>query len=67
MSLLQMILSAPVEDWPVADVLLSWYSDGFPLGKAQAYAELRGPFLVNDLNKQVRRLETCTKAAGLHW
>lgn len=50
---LQMILHAPIEEWPEADVLLSWYSDGFPLAKAQAYAELRGPFLVNDLHKQV--------------
>jgi hypothetical protein len=32
---------------------MSWYSDGFPLAKAQAYAALTRPFLVNDLDKQV--------------
>jgi len=34
---------------------MSWYSDGFPLAKAQAYADLTRPFLINDLNKQVRQ------------
>jgi hypothetical protein len=44
----QVILEAPVEAWPLVDVLLSWHSEGFPLHKAQAYVELRRPFLVND-------------------
>lgn len=29
------------------------HSDGFPLAKAQRYAELRHPFLINDLNMQM--------------
>jgi hypothetical protein len=33
-------------------VLLSWHSDGFPLRKAQAYAAMRRPFLVNDVGLQ---------------
>lgn len=49
----QLILEHPPEEWPEVDCLLSWYSDGFPLAKAQAYADLRRPFLVNDLAMQV--------------
>lgn len=25
----EMILNAPIEDWPVVDVLMGWYSDGW--------------------------------------
>jgi inositol hexakisphosphate/diphosphoinositol-pentakisphosphate kinase len=46
------ILHAPIEEWPLCDCLCSWFSDGFPLDKAIAYARLRRPFLVNDLEKQ---------------
>lgn len=48
----QVILEEPVERWPRVDALLSWHSDGFPLRKAQAYAALRRPFLVNDVGMQ---------------
>lgn len=34
------------------DVLISFFSDGFPLDKAIAYADLRKPVLVNDLRLQ---------------
>lgn len=37
-----------MDAWPLCDVLLSWHSEGFPLRKAQAYVELRQPFLIND-------------------
>lgn len=33
---------------------MSWFSKGFPLEKAVQYAALRKPFLINDLDKQVR-------------
>ena len=46
------ILNKPIEEWPKVDALLSWFSDGFPLKKAQAYARLNKPFVVNDLSKQ---------------
>ncbi len=46
------ILNRPIEEWPIVQCLLSWHSDGFPLAKAQAYASLRQPFLVNDLEAQ---------------
>ena len=46
------ILDKPVEEWPRCDCLLSWHSDGFPLQKAQAYASLRRPYLINDVHMQ---------------
>jgi hypothetical protein len=46
------ILNKDIEDWPIVTCLLSWHSDGFPLKKAQAYAALRKPYLVNDVFSQ---------------
>ena len=35
------ILDQPIEQWPRCDALLSFFSTGFPLAKAQAYAALQ--------------------------
>ena len=57
-----MILTKPIEEWPIVDVLMAWYSDGiaapflsctgYPLEKAIAYVDLRKPYSLNDLRMQ---------------
>jgi inositol-hexakisphosphate/diphosphoinositol-pentakisphosphate 1-kinase len=46
------ILNDPIEMWPKCDCLISFYSKDFPLKKAQEYAKMYNPFLINDLEKQ---------------
>nr|KAG5688613.1 hypothetical protein BaRGS_033429 [Batillaria attramentaria] len=48
------ILNSPVEDWPIVNAFISFFSTGFPLDKAIAYKNLRQPFVVNDLDMQVK-------------
>ncbi|XP_046908196.2 LOW QUALITY PROTEIN: inositol hexakisphosphate and diphosphoinositol-pentakisphosphate kinase [Dermatophagoides farinae] len=46
------ILESPVNEWPIVDCLISFHSKGFPLNKAIEYANLREPFVINDLHLQ---------------
>ncbi|XP_076240557.1 inositol hexakisphosphate and diphosphoinositol-pentakisphosphate kinase isoform X8 [Calliopsis andreniformis] len=48
----KVILKESVEDWPIVDCLISFHSKGFPLDKAINYANLRNPFIINNLPMQ---------------
>ena len=46
------ILKFPIQEWPIVDCLITFYSTGFPLAKVEAYIELRKPYLINELKFQ---------------
>ncbi|XP_050082510.1 inositol hexakisphosphate and diphosphoinositol-pentakisphosphate kinase isoform X3 [Anopheles aquasalis] len=48
----EIILHEPVENWPLCDCLISFHSKGFPLDKAIQYAQLRQPYVINNLHMQ---------------
>ena len=48
----KVIIESSIEDWPVCDCLIAFYSKGFPLEKAIKYVELRKPLVFNDLGMQ---------------
>jgi len=51
------ILHQSIEEWPICDCLLAFFSLGFPLDKAIAYWHLRKPMLINDLEAQYDLLD----------
>jgi len=53
------ILNDPIEDWPICDCLITFFSVGFPLDKAVKYVELRKPLLINELESQYDLLDRC--------
>ena len=48
----EMILHKPIEEWPLCDALIAFYSNGYPLAKVEEYTELRKPFVLNNLRMQ---------------
>lgn len=66
----EIILNESVNDWPLCDCLISFHSKGFPLKKAIEYANLRKPFIINDLYMQYdiqdrRRVYSLLEKAGI--
>ena len=47
-----MILNRPIEEWLRCDILIGFYSYGFPLQKAIDYVEKYKPKMINDLSMQ---------------
>jgi hypothetical protein len=66
------ILNRSIEDWPIVDVLIAFFSKGFPLAKATAYATLHKEttHLINDLHQQTilqdrRKVYDLLQASGI--
>jgi len=48
----EVILNHSIDDWPQVDVLIAFYSSGYPLEKAEDYVAKYEPFVLNDLGSQ---------------
>lgn len=65
-----MILNKPVHEWPKVQVLIAFYSKGYPLQKAKEYVDLHKPLVLNDLEMQEllkdrRRVYDLLEASGI--
>lgn len=47
-----MLLKEAVETWPKCDCFIAFHASGYPLEKAEVYARLHKPFMINDLAQQ---------------
>lgn len=64
------ILREPIEQWPVVEVLIAFYSTTFPTEKAMEYVRLRNPYMINDLEmdavlKDRRRVYELLQSQGI--
>jgi hypothetical protein len=64
------ILNSPIEDWPICNVVIAFFSKGYPLQKAKDYVKLRKPIILNDLDMQEllqdrRRVYDHLEASGI--
>ena len=48
----QMLFNEDIENWPVVESMIVFYSTGFPYSKVLKYINLRKPFLPNDFEIQ---------------
>ena len=48
----EMIFNKDVEEWPIVESMIVFYSTGFPYSKVLKYINLRKPFLPNDFEIQ---------------
>jgi len=46
------IFNLEIEKWPIVEVFICFYSQGFPFEKTINYVKLRKPFQINDLESQ---------------
>ena len=46
------IFKTDIENWPIVDALVIFFSDGFPYNKGLKYINLRKPYLINDFELQ---------------
>ena len=45
-----MLYNKPIEEWTRVDVMLAFYSNGFPLDKVISYVDKYKPECINDLH-----------------
>ncbi|CEF59472.1 ATP-grasp fold domain and ATP-grasp fold,RimK-type domain-containing protein [Strongyloides ratti] len=51
------ILLKSIDEWPIVDALITFYSTGFPIEKAIKYVTKYQPFVINDLEKQIKIMD----------